>query len=365
MIGPNEILNGKILIVDDLEVNVRLLERILGVAGYLAVSSTTSPMEVCRLHFENHYDLILLDLKMPGMDGFQVLEALGSCDRDGHVPVLVVTAQPDRQTHAFDVGARDFISKPFKLAELLARVHDMLAVRLLQNELRQSDALLRRRVQERTAELREGYLRTIYTLMGAAEQGGEETAAHLQRISHLSRELSRAVGMGVGFAEEMFFASPMHDIGKIGIPEEILRQRGRLSPEQWQITKAHTALGARILGESESPWLEMAVEIALHHHEHWDGGGYPQGRRGEEIPLAARIMSICDVYDALRSARSYKPAFDHATAMNVITRGDGRVQPGHFDPAILDAFQENHASFGEIFGSFPKEQDEVCGPGCA
>lgn len=134
MIGPNEILHGKILIVDDLEVNVRLLERVLGVAGYLAVSSTTSPTEVCRLHIENHYDLILLDLKMPGMDGFQVMEALGACDRDGHVPVLVVTAQPDRRTHAFDVGARDFISKPFKLAELLARVHDMLAVRLLQNE---------------------------------------------------------------------------------------------------------------------------------------------------------------------------------------------------------------------------------------
>jgi putative two-component system response regulator len=144
----------------------------------------------------------------------------------------------------------------------------------------------------------------------------------------------------------------MHDIGKIGIPDHILLKPGALTPEEWEIMKGHTLMGSRILGNSKSPYLKMAAEIALNHHERWDGGGYPNGKRGEATPLTARIMNVCDVYDALRSGRPYKPAFDHLKTLEVMTRGDGRTQPEHFDPALLAAFTRNHHSFRDIFEAY-------------
>jgi len=150
----------------------------------------------------------------------------------------------------------------------------------------------------------------------------------------------------------MFFASPMHDIGKIGIPDHILLKPGILTPDEWQIMKAHTSMGAKILGNSKSAHLQMGAEIALSHHERWDGGGYPDGRWGDAIPLTARIMHVCDIYDALRSKRPYKAAFDHLKALDIITHGDGRTQPEHFDPAILAAFQKAHAAFEGIFATY-------------
>jgi len=141
----------------------------------------------------------------------------------------------------------------------------------------------------------------------------------------------------------------MHDIGKMGILDHVLLKPGSLTPDEWAIMKEHASMGAEILGKSKSPYLKMGAEIALHHHERWDGGGYPQGKRGEEIPLAARIMSICDVYDALRSKRPYKLAYDHSKTMDIIRRGDGRVEPEHFDPAVLAGFEQNHQSFCDIY----------------
>ncbi len=349
MIDNVAIFKARILVVDDMETNVQLLVRMLVSAGYSAVTSCMDPRAVCTLHSQHAYDLILLDLMMPGMDGFQVMEGLKEIAPDGYLPVLVVSAQPGEKLRALQSGAKDFISKPFALAEVLARVHNMLEVRLLHQALQHANDVLEQRVRERTADLQENYLETIFIMTRAAEHKDDDTGAHVQRISHYASALARLLGQDEDFIDRMFFASPMHDIGKIGIPDHVLLKPGGFTPEEWEIMKGHAAMGAVILGNGKSRYLKMGAEIALNHHERWDGSGYPHGKRGEEIPLTARIMNICDIYDALRSKRPYKPAFDHEKAVDILTQGDGRTQPEHFSPPILAVFQKNHLLFRDIF----------------
>ena len=350
----SDILQAKILIVDDQQVNIMLLERVLNTAGYLSVSSTLDPFQVCKLHSQNCYDLIMLDLQMPGMDGFQVMEALKGIEPDGYLPVLVITAQPDHKLRALKAGARDFISKPFELAEVLARVHNMLEVRLLHMLLLNANSILEKQVRERTADLQESYLETVLSMIRAVEYKDEETGAHGRRISNYCREFGIRLGLAPSVIDLISLASPMHDIGKIGVPDYILLKPGSLSPDEWQIMKGHTQVGAKILGNSKSPYLQMGAEIALNHHERWDGGGYPYGIQAENIPFAARIMNICDVYDALRSKRPYKPAFDHSKTFDIILHGDARTQPGHFDPLIHATFTQYHKSFCDIFETYAR-----------
>jgi putative two-component system response regulator len=285
------------------------------------------------------------------MDGFQVMEALKELEPGGYLPVLVITAQPGHKLRALQAGAKDFVSKPFELAEVLARVQNMLEVRLLHKQLHDFNDALEQRVRERTADLQESYLETIFTLTRAAEHKDVETGMHVQRISYYSREFARLLGLDEEFVGRIFFASPMHDIGKIGIPDHILLKAGEFTPEEWEVMNGHSAIGARILGSSKSPLLLMGAEIALDHHEHWDGSGYPNGKRGKAIPLAARIVNVCDIYDAIRSRRPYKPPFGHQRAVDIITRGDGRSQPEHFDPVILSAFRQNQHMFRDVFAA--------------
>ncbi len=352
MIGLPDILNASILLVDDLEANVRLLERMLLGAGHTSVASTMNPFEVCELHRKNRYDLILLDLQMPGMDGFKVMDGLKEIEADGYLSVLVITAQPGHKLRALQAGAKDFISKPFDLTEVLTRIHNMLEVRLLHKVLHRSNEVLERRVRERTADLQESYHETILAMIRAAEHRDVDTGDHVRRISQYCAVLADKLGCDRDFRDRLVFASPMHDIGKIGIPDHILLKPGSFTPDEWEIMKGHAAQGARILGSGKSPYIRMGAEIALNHHERWDGGGYPSGLKGEAIPLSARIMYIGDVYDALRSRRPYKPAFDHAAAVGIITRGDGRTRPEHFDPVILETFKQNHRSFCGIFDTY-------------
>jgi putative two-component system response regulator len=320
-------------------------------AGYVSITSTMNPGEVCGLHLRNRYDLILLDLEMPVTDGFQVIESLKTIETGSYLPVIAITAQPNHKLHALKAGAKDFISKPFELAEVLARVQNMLEVRLMHQKLQNYNEVLEQRVRERTADLQESYLETIYTLTRAAEHRDADTGAHVQRISYYSRELAKILGMEDEFIDRIFHASPMHDIGKLGIHDHVLLKPSGFTPEEWEHMKEHAAMGAKILGGNKSPYLRMGAEIALNHHERWDGSGYPSGKQGEDIPLAARIMNICDIYDALRSKRPYKPGFDHQKTVDLIARGDGRTQPGHFDPAILAAFLQNHLLFRDIFAT--------------
>lgn len=352
MINSLDILHGKILIVDDQEANIRLLDRILRGAGYDTVTTTMDSGTVCELHGANNYDLILLDLQMPGMDGFQVMEGLKKIETGDYLPVLVITAQPDHKLHALKAGAKDFVSKPFELPEVLARVHNMLEVRLLHKELHQYNDVLEQRVRQRTADLQENYLETLFAMTRAAEHKDEDTGAHVKRISYYCRDLAKLLGMNDSFVDNIFFSSPMHDVGKIGVPDHILLKPGGFTPDEWEIMKGHAAMGSEILGNSKSPYLRMGAEIALNHHERWDGGGYPNGKRGEEIPIAARIMNICDIYDALRSKRPYKPAFDHQKTVDIISNGDGRTMPEHFDPDIFAAFKQNQTMFNDIYEAY-------------
>jgi len=204
-------------------------------------------------------------------------------------------------------------------------------------------------VQQRTAELRISHREAIFTLTSAAEHKDKDTGLHIQRIGFYCQELSEKMGMSRKFCDEIFYASPMHDIGKIAIPDSILLKPSGFTPDEWTVMRTHTSLGADILGGKDSPYLKMGAEIALNHHECWDGSGYPVGLKGNSIPLPARIMSICDVYDALRSKRPYKPAFDHAKTMDIIRSGDHRTQPEHFDPEVFDIFMKNHEVFRDIY----------------
>jgi putative two-component system response regulator len=354
MLLPSDFHQAKLLIVDDQEANVFLLEQMLAGAGYAGIQSSRAPETVAGLHREQAFDLILLDLQMPGMDGFQVMEQLRADTPDGCLPVLVITAQPGHKLRALAAGAMDFVSKPFDLVEVLARVHNLLEVRLLHKQLQETNEQLEARVRERTMHLQESYLETIFTLTRAAEHKDEDTGHHVQRISFYSRELAVRLGMAEAFIKLIYFASPMHDIGKIGIPDRILLKPCGFTPAEKRIMEAHAAMGARILGKSDSPYLKMGAEIAQNHHERWDGTGYPGGLKGAAIPLTARIMNICDIYDALRSKRPYKPALSHVQAGAIIIEGDGRTLPGHFDPDILLAFQRHAGAFEDIFEAYAR-----------
>jgi len=334
MVNSSKLLNARILNVDDLEANVRLLERMLRGAGYTSVASTMDPLEVCGLHRKHGYDLILLDLQMPMMDGFQVMEGLKENETDGYLPVLVITAQPGHKLRALQSGAKDFISKPFDLPEVLVRVHNMLEVRLLHKELHHYNDVLEEKVLERTRELRDTQLEVIRRLTRAAELRDNETGLHVVRIGLFCAQLGEAVGMSGAECDLLLNAGPMHDIGKIGIPDLILLKPDKLTPEEWEVMKTHATIGAELLSEGQSELTQMGHRIALNHHERWDGAGYPRGAAGEDIPLVARICGVCDVFDALTSERPYKRAWSVEEATASIQEQANR----HFDPSLVDLF---------------------------
>lgn len=361
----------KILIVDDEEVNLKLMGIILRSQGYdYAVASNGA--EALAKAEELSPDLILLDVMMPGMDGFQVCGRLKEQASSRNIPVIMVTALNDRKSRlkGLEAGAADFLSKPLDATELLTRTRNLLRVKEFADFLKSHNELLEDEVRKRTEELRktldlistqnvrlaeanketkEGYLDTINKLTVVAEYKDEDTANHIKRVSLYCVYIARQLGWSEEEVEAVLYASPMHDIGKVGIPSEILLKRSSLNHEEFALMKTHTIIGGDILGESVSPLLRMAERIALSHHERWSGGGYPKGLQGEEIPMEGRIMNLADQYDALRSERCYKPPFDHDKAFKILTIGDGRTMPGHFDPRLLAIFKETHWKFEEIY----------------
>jgi putative two-component system response regulator len=327
---------ARILIVDDEEANVRLLERALTQAGYRNVLSTTEPRDVSRLVAESEPDLILLDLLMPHMDGFGVMQLLESLSsRDSYLPILVLTADTTAETRrrALASGAKDFLTKPLDIDEVLLRIGNMLEIRLLHQQLRGQNQTLEDRVGTRTRELEEAQIETFERLALAAEYRDDATGQHTRRVGRTAALIARWMGVAQGELEPIERAAALHDVGKIGVPDGILLARRKLTPQEFDVVKTHTVIGARILSGSRSPLLKLAEEIAFAHHERWDGKGYA-GLAGEEIPLSGRITAVADVFDALTHERPYKEAWPTEAAAAEIEVERGR----RFDPAVVDAF---------------------------
>lgn len=339
-----------VLIVDDDASNCKLLETLLHAEGYATIVARNGKQALALATAENP-DLILLDVMMPDMDGFETVQRLKAAPQTRQVPVIMITALDDRESklRALEAGAEEFLSKPIDHADLRVRVRNLLRIKEYSDFLANHNRILEEQVSKRTAQLEEAHRDTVFTLVRAAEHKDEETGHHVRRISHYCQVLTEAMQLPSDFHDDIFHASPMHDIGKIGIPDLILLKPGGFTPEEWAIMKTHCTLGATILASGTSRYTRMGAEIALCHHERWDGSGYPNGLKGEEIPLAARIMQICDVYDALRSQRPYKPPIEHKRTVEIITLGDGRTQPEHFDPAVLAAFAAQAERFSAIY----------------
>lgn len=333
-----ELKNAKILIIDDDALSVQMLELLMRKAGYSDIIGTTDPTQASALYSRHYPDLVLLDLNMPVMDGFEVLKALSRMERRSYLPVMVLTAETDDETRlkALDLGAKDFLAKPYSHVEALLRIKNMLEVRLLHQQLRDQNRTLEEKVRQRTRELRETQLEIVQRLGLAAEYRDNETGQHIVRMSLYSEALARAYGLGETDCELILYASPMHDVGKIGISDTILLKPGKLTEEEFAIMKTHTTIGAKVFDGNNSKLLETARTIALSHHERWDGNGYPQGLKGEDIPLFGRIVSICDVFDALTSDRPYKKAWPVDEAVAEIVRQSGR----QFDPRLVSVFEE-------------------------
>jgi putative two-component system response regulator len=329
-------LQARVLVVDDQPANTLLLGRMLAAEGYTNVVVTNDSTAVIGVQRETPFDAILLDIRMPRLDGFGVLRLLREEAGDDYVPVIVLTAQTDDDTRlrALAEGAKDFVTKPFNRAEVLNRIRNLLEVRLLHRRVREQNELLERRVRERTAELYETRLEIVRRLGKAAEYRDNETGFHIVRMSKYSELVARAMGLNDSAAELILHASPMHDIGKLGIPDGILLKPGRLEPWEWSIMKTHTEIGGEILDGHQSNLLQMAARIARAHHEKWDGTGYPRGFKDKEIPLEARIVAVADVFDALTSRRPYKEPWSVEASLDEIRRLAGT----HFDPAVVKAF---------------------------
>jgi putative two-component system response regulator len=323
----------QILIVDDDVDVVRALTRLLLRAGYVNVQSTNDPTEARGLCHQLDPDLVVLDLNMPELDGIAVLEQLRvDAPRHLYLPVLMLTADTtERSRHrALAAGASDFVTKPFGVQEILLRIRNLLQTRFLQRQIALQNQLLEQRVSERTRELEDSHLDTLERLALAAEYRDDETGRHTERVG----EITALLGSELGIPEDdVFFmrrAAPLHDVGKIAIPDVVLRKPGPLTPDEWSVMKRHTVLGAGILSGGRSHVIRLAEQIARFHHEHWDGNGYPEGRRGNAIPLAARLVTVADVFDALTSERAYRAAWPVAEGLRYIQTYSGQ----RFDPAI-------------------------------
>jgi putative two-component system response regulator len=349
-----DVRRASILLVDDETVNLKLLQRSLEALGYARLTSLSDPRAVLP-HYEKHRpDLVVLDLNMPGMNGFEVMGKLQALDQDDMPPVLILTAQhaQEDRIRALRNGAQDYITKPFSIEELSARVRNLLQAQLNRKMIRGRNLQLEQRVCERTQELYNTRLQIVRRLGRAAEYRDNETGLHILRMSKISALLGEAVGMGRESCELLLNASPMHDIGKIGIPDHILLKPGGFEPHEWEIMKSHTTIGADILSGDDSDILNMAREIAFTHHEKWDGSGYPRGLQGENIPLEGRIVAVADVFDALTSERPYKRAWPIEDALDFVRSQRGQ----HFDPQLVDLFMENLPAVLDIRNRFAEPQ---------
>jgi putative two-component system response regulator len=329
----------RILVVDDEPPNVNALLRLLDRAGYRDVEGITDPREAMPRFKENPPDLVLLDLRMPHLDGFAILELLREeIPADQYLPVLVLTGDLSQEVRerALAVGARDFITKPFDLTEVLLRIKNLLEARVLHLQLKDHNRTLEQRVRERTRDLAAAQIEILHRLALAAEYRDDVTGRHAERVGALTSLLAERLGRDPSEVLLLRQAATLHDVGKIGVPDGILMKPGGLTPDEVRRMRTHVEIGERILSGSGYALLEMAAEIARFHHERWDGNGYQEGLQGEAIPLSGRLVAVADVFDSLTHMRPYKSAQPVEEAVSYIAEERG----GHFDPAVVDAFLE-------------------------
>ncbi len=348
----------KILIIDDEPINARVVRKYLVDAGMTRCTTLSDALGAIDLIRAERPDLVLLDIMMPGISGIEILRQLREIPAFRHLAVLVLTAVEDREikVQALELGALDFLAKPVDPTDLIPRVRNALAVRGYQQQLQNYATELEGRVQERTAELAISRLELIHCLGRAGEYRDNDTGRHVVRVGKYAGVIARQMRLERREVELIELAAPLHDVGKIGVPDAILLKPGKLDSDEFAVIKQHCLVGYQIFGaqtddkivdverktlsgipltgECTSPVLRMAAVIALTHHEKWDGTGYPRGLKGEEIPLPGRITAIADVFDALSTARTYKPAFSLEQCFQILTDGRGT----HFDPMVVDAF---------------------------
>jgi putative two-component system response regulator len=336
---------NRILVVDDEAPVRRVLEEMLRSLDY-AVLEAEDGAQTLALALHQQPDLILLDVGLPDLSGFEVAKLIRGRFDPTVLPIIIVTGRDRREERlkAVEAGANDFIGKPVDVTELKVRVAAQLRLKEAERLRRRHRAELERAVRERTQELlatlrrlREAQMETLFRLALAAEYKDDETGEHIQRVGSYCGILAAAAGLPAHQVHLLEVAGPMHDVGKIGIPDAILLKPGKLDPGEWEIMKTHTSIGHQLLSGSESEYLEVGASVALTHHERWDGAGYPQGLATEEIPIEGRICAIADVFDALTSERPYRPAFPVEQAVDMLRAGRG----SQFDPGLLDLFIEN------------------------
>lgn len=348
----------KILVVDDEDINRKVLSGLLKSFDFEPLAAESGVQAMALL--DGSVDLVLLDIMMPFMDGFATARAIRANPAYTDIPIIMVTALSAKEDRlkATEAGANDFISKPIDSTELRIRMASLLRMKAYHDQIKVYQNRLEQMVDEKTQALRlaienlkdsqqatlTAHRETLHKLSAAAEFKDQDTGQHISRMSHYSALLAGKIGLPDDEVEQVLQGSPMHDIGKIGIPDSILLKPGKLDPVEWEIMKTHTTIGARILESPSSQLLETGRIIAESHHERWDGTGYPRGLAGEGIPLYGRICAVADVFDALTSRRPYKGPLSNEEALEIMAPGRGT----HFDPRVYDAFLDNLEEFLEI-----------------
>ncbi len=355
---------GNIMVVDDDPYVLESLSTLLAEIGF-AVRAFSDGSEAMARFPEKSVDVVLTDINMTGMTGIALLEKIRAVDRETPVILMTAYAELDMAVLAIKKGAFDFIIKPYDHHYLIHALEKGVNYKRLVQIEKNYKAELETTVERRTSELADALkmVRSMSTevidrLTSAVESRCEETGMHIARIGLYARLLAEMLGMPKDFVETIAVAAAMHDIGKIGIPDNILMKAGKLTDEEMAVMKTHTLIGGKILRGSSHAMLQMAASIAVTHHERWEGSGYPYGLKGEAIPMEGRIVMLVDQYDSLRSRRVYKAALDNVTVYNILTKGDDRTRPEHFDPDVRNAFIKAALLFDEIFRTSQEAHDQ-------